>query len=150
MCFFVYATYLRHSYEALGLLPTLNPNASGGVESQAVPHSDEHSMERRTAPEAPATQKEAASIIPKGYGRIVRDANGNIIDVEMGEEEEDAAREGKAGQAFPEDVDVSTQEGVTPWVKLGSHSERGAAGVVDNHVVHGESFRRCVRNTRTF
>lgn len=107
-------------------------------------------MERRTAPEAPATQKEAANIIPKGYGRIVRDGNGNIVDVEMGEEEDADAQEGKAEQAFPEDVDVSTQEGVTPWVTLGSHSQRGSAGVADNHVVHSECFRRCVGDSPSF
>lgn len=95
-------------------------------------------MEAPIAPEAPGTQKEAASIIPKGYGRIVRDANGNIIDVEMGEEDADE-QEDATGPAFPEDVDVSKEEGLAPWVSLGGHSKSGSEGQKDSHVVQSES-----------
>ncbi|TCD61679.1 hypothetical protein EIP91_008101 [Steccherinum ochraceum] len=120
---------VRQNYEALGLLPTLNPNASGGVE-----HRPEHSMDAPTAPEASGTQKEATSnpIIPKGFGRIVRDADGNIVDVEMGEEDE---AEDESEPAFPEDVDLSKEEALTPWVSLGSASKAGSTGSKETHVV---------------
>ena len=139
----------RNSYEALGLLPTLNPTASGGVEPRANrSESDEHSMQPPNAPEALGIQKEAPSIIPKGYGRIVRDANGNIVDVELGEEDVDEEK-ATAETNFPEDVDVSKQEGVAAWVSLASQSKAGSTGQKENHVVQSESlyFRVFCRQT---
>lgn len=120
---------VRQNYEALGLLPSLNPTASGGVEPRP-----EHSMPPPVAPEALGAQKEATSIIPKGYGRIIRDADGNIVDVEMGEEDtaDEQAQAGSAG-GFPEDVDVSKENELAPWVSLGSQS--GTSQKNGSHVV---------------
>lgn len=70
---------VRQNYEALGLLPSLSLRQSGG-----------------TAPGAstltvPARSSKAASARPaKGMGRIIRDAEGDVIDIIEGGDEADA------------------------------------------------------------
>ncbi|KAH8107021.1 ribosome biogenesis protein Nop16 [Cristinia sonorae] len=126
---------VRQNYEALGLLPTLNPNQSGGVEAGSKGGPSEHSMAQPAAPEA-------AKTIPKGHGRIVRDAEGNVVDVEMAEEEE---AEEAAG--FPEDVDISAQEEVTPWVSLGGGGAKEASHVVQTLEAMGKAEAPVPRRT---
>lgn len=71
------------SYTALGLLATLNPRAKGGTEIELAnnvtnshqPPQEQHAVE-------PVTSEK----LPIGYGRIIRDDNGNIIDVVLNED----------------------------------------------------------------
>lgn len=62
------------SYIALGLQHTLNPISSGGTEVGCVKIGSE---------------EKCSSDIPKGFGRIIRDENGAVVGVELGEEEEE-------------------------------------------------------------
>jgi nucleolar protein 16 len=76
----------------------------------------------------------------KGFGRIIRDEAGNVIDVEMAEEDE----EEHAGPAEDEieDLDAEAEwKGLgaeSDWVKAISHSENDA----DGGVVSGEHALR--------
>jgi hypothetical protein len=72
------------SYAALGLMHNLNPTTSGGTEID-INHPHVHAPPSTTAP--------AEAIInglPRGFGRIIRDTAGNVIDVEMPADDEDA------------------------------------------------------------
>lgn len=72
---------VKQNYARLGLLATLNPRAAGGSETIIQPDNSLNDVEAST--DAPATK----DAIPKGFGRIVRDAEGNIVDVEMEDSE---------------------------------------------------------------
>ena len=77
-------------------MPTLNPRAKGGNET--VPNVT--LLEKATEEELPAEQErpskhsqrlaseEQQKQVPKGHGRIIRDAEGNIIDVQLGDDDE--------------------------------------------------------------
>ena len=62
---------LWDSYAALGLVHTLTPTASGGVEP--VPAEAGHLNSD------PHTEK---SGIPRGFGKIIRDGSGNVVQIE--------------------------------------------------------------------
>ncbi|KAF7295332.1 Zn(2)-C6 fungal-type domain-containing protein [Mycena indigotica] len=78
---------VKQNYAALGLAHTLNPSAAGGVEPT------EGSKEAGPTPS-----------IPKGHGRILRDADGKIVGVELEEEQE------------PESVTLATED---KWIGSG-------------------------------
>jgi len=59
------------SYAALGLVHTLTPSASGGVEPAQV--------ETGHVNPDPHTEK---SGIPSGFGRIIRDETGNVVQIQ--------------------------------------------------------------------
>ena len=86
------------SYTALGLLPSLNPRAKGG--SETVP--DVTLLPKLALPAANTT---AFASVPKGHGRIIRDEHGNIVDVQLNEEDRD--EEMRISQGDKEDE--------TPW-----------------------------------
>jgi Ribosome biogenesis protein Nop16 len=67
------------SYTRMGLLPTMNPRAKGG--SEMVIHPDIVVTNIEESGDTPVTTK----VLPKGYGRIVRDAEGNVVDIELGD-----------------------------------------------------------------
>lgn len=58
--------------------------------------------------------------IPKGFGRIVRDENGNVVDIELGEEETEMT--GQLEAQVMEDIVVPTAQDRTlaAWVGLSS------------------------------
>jgi nucleolar protein 16 len=70
------------SYTALGLLPSLNPRAKGGAET--VP---DVTLLPKFAP--PAANTAGVSSVPKGHGRIIRDEHGNVLDVQLSEDDRD-------------------------------------------------------------
>lgn len=105
----------RGSYRQLGLMATPNPRLSGGLEPlPVVPFV----YQQQTAPEASTSALPAASTsasataaasgkIPKGFARVERDAEGNIVNVTFAEEDEAeaAVEEVEAcpwGEAFPD------------------------------------------------
>ncbi|OCH95497.1 hypothetical protein OBBRIDRAFT_788051 [Obba rivulosa] len=108
---------VRQNYEALGLVASLNPTASGGVE-QPLGRKRPATAGSSAAPEAPSSSRPSeTSAIPKGYGRIIRDEDGNIVDVQMGEEEPVEIPDEEI-EAIPDPADDEQQAG---WVGLGSN-----------------------------
>ncbi|KAI0797873.1 ribosome biogenesis protein Nop16-domain-containing protein [Abortiporus biennis] len=113
---------VRQNYEALGLVASLNPNASGGSETRVQGEVKESVGEV-------VSHEEKEGGIPKGYGRIIRDENGNIVDVELGESEEEDEEE-----RLPEDVfEDSKEKGAAEWVAVGSRGDSSST-----HVVQGK------------
>ncbi|CAL1704345.1 unnamed protein product [Somion occarium] len=112
---------VRQNYEALGLLASLNPTASGGMERPL--ELKERSIEAST-PEASTLQNcavEQRNSLPKGYGRIIRDENGNIVDVEMAESDSEENADNNLVEDIP---DPTSKEDLAGWVALGSSSSR--------------------------
>ncbi|KAG8806937.1 Nucleolar protein 16 [Serendipita sp. 399] len=73
---------VKQNYARLGLLSTTNPRAKGG--SEFKPTQDSIVQETKDAQDV----VEGSSHLPAGRGRIIRDEEGNVIDVEMEETEE--------------------------------------------------------------
>jgi len=86
------------SYARLGLLPTLNPRAKGGSEGI---------MRRRTTMvdiEQPQDSGMATKeVLPIGHGRIIRDAAGNIVDIQL-------CDSGDSSKEMGEDKDMLDEE----------------------------------------
>ena len=133
-----------NSYDALGLVASLNPIASGGSErplgARVESEEPEEGAEASTSSQ-PAAPASAARAVPKGYGKIIRDAAGNVVDVVIAdeeEEEEDAAV--AAGEGGLEEVaDPSGDAQLASWVGLGAgHTRRGEGAGGSEGVVEGE------------
>lgn len=75
-----------YSYAALGLQFALTPTQSGGVERTLVPPKASADVESVSA--APKSVESGPSVIPKGFGRIIRDESGNVIRIDLAESEE--------------------------------------------------------------
>jgi len=106
------------SYDALGLVATLKPNESGGtehneygkLEAESIP-----STSTRGDPKGVAELSTGAKIPPR-YGRILRDEQGNAVDIELGEEDV----EGVDTDRDVETMDVYLdQKTATTWSQLG-------------------------------
>lgn len=75
--------------------------------------------------------------MPKGFGKIIRDADGNVVDVQLGDEEDE--EEGMETEEAMEDVpDPSADEQLAGWVGLGSDPRRREAAGSSTRVVQGE------------
>jgi len=80
------------SYASVGLAHNMNPSASGGAE-----HTEHSIIVDETVPPAAPIPSSSTNIpeaskksfIPKGHGRIIRDESGNVVGVELAEEDED-------------------------------------------------------------
>jgi len=83
---------VRQNYALLGLVCDLNPLASGGAETKPqAPSAADADADVNMEVEAPAAgpSQPAATAIPKGYGKIIRDADGNVLGVELSEAVDD-------------------------------------------------------------
>ncbi|KZT11412.1 uncharacterized protein LAESUDRAFT_720638 [Laetiporus sulphureus 93-53] len=118
---------VRQNYEALGLVASLNPTASGGVEKQLAPLTTSRPDESTT----PSSGNKTSSI-PKGYGRVIRDEDGNIVGVELPEEEPEADPIEKTIDDLP---DPSRDQQLAPWVGLNSNTMAGQSSASSTHVV---------------
>lgn len=107
---------VRQNYAALGLAASLTPTASGGVEKVLVPHTA--GGDDAPAPEAStsAGAGSGANGIPKGFGRIIRDEDGNIVDVELGDED---GLEAPMEDVVQDVRDPAMDKQLAPWVRLG-------------------------------
>lgn len=77
---------MRQNYAAMGLLSSMNPRQKGGVEPvQVTRESNVGSAHQETQPKLGPNGE-----IPKGYARLIRDAEGNVVDVIFADEEDSA------------------------------------------------------------
>ena len=74
------------SYARLGLIHSLNPSAPGGSETKLEPSFDQGEM---SVDAQPIPSSSSSSIpVPAGYGRILRDEAGNVVGVELADDED--------------------------------------------------------------
>ena len=99
------------SYEALGLAHTLTPCDSGGREARADEHGGPGHENVKNSREkgygfgedgeigkGEDETKERRCRIPRGFGKIIRDEEGNVVEVEFGEDEM-GLEEGRHGRS---------------------------------------------------
>ncbi|KAG6917793.1 hypothetical protein DXG01_001065 [Tephrocybe rancida] len=75
---------VRQNYIALGLIHDLNPSAAGGSEPI---EEDQSQIEESQI--ASTSQLEQPAPIRKGFGKIIRDEAGNVLRIDMPEEEDE-------------------------------------------------------------
>lgn len=123
------------SYARLGLIHDLNPSAPGGSEQVLVPRNGEEEM-AVDHPEQVVEPSSSSKRLPAGHGRIIRDVSGNVIGVELPEEDE-----GEAGDEVEETMDDLEPEAdgsvMGRWAaSLGQHNE--VAGEKPAGLLEGE------------
>ncbi|KAJ7724060.1 ribosome biogenesis protein Nop16 [Mycena maculata] len=125
---------VRQNYAALGLIHTLNPSASGGVEPVEAAGPSEDVPVGLTIASA-SSPSNPTRPIPKGHGRIIRDEAGNVLRVELAEEDEempeDDGREKTMEELGPE-VEASVRQ---KWVTGLGGGEKGKGVGGDGNVV---------------
>ncbi|QRV89582.1 ribosome biogenesis protein Nop16 [Ceratobasidium sp. AG-Ba] len=120
---------VRQNYEALGLVHSLNPVASGGSETNLS----------NTKPESvatPAAQPTASKPIPRGFGKIIRDENGAVIRIELPDEPVEMQNSGedkgkrRANDIWGDAMDDSDEEAeklipaeASSWVHIGTKAQ---------------------------
>lgn len=128
---------VSRSYAALGLVSSLNPTASGGSEREL------YGAPRSTSSITERPSEAQPSKIPRGYGKIIRDVDGNVIDIEFAEEDAEERTMDRDEEIY--DMDRAPLDGsLMNWVKLGS-STHGVPQSKDSSVVHGERLH-CRQN----
>jgi len=114
---------VKQNYDALGLVVTLKPNESGGTEHKYG------NTEEETSPSTPirgdpkgVAELSTGGKIPTGYGRILRDEQGDAVDIEFGDE-------GVGTMDTDENVDTMDanvdEKSVTTWTQLGARTRTG-------------------------
>lgn len=110
------------SYAALGLVHTLNPLASGGSE--------------RDEAATTIAQIQPVASIPNGYGKIIRDSSGNVLRIELPDDQgHDPDQNGKEEPQL--DDPQLNEDVISKWVNdLG-----GSKSSAPNHsITKGESL----------
>jgi len=119
---------VRQNYAALGLVHTLKPSAAGGLEP--LEGQGQHIEENKNTP---TSLPEHPGCIPKGFGKIIRDECGNVLRIELPEEEDGSAAEKPQGIGIAEpDVDRIV---LRPWVTDLGGNEKLKLGSGDTNVV---------------
>lgn len=77
---------MRQNYAAMGLLSSMNPRQKGGVEPVQVTRASNVGSASREAEVVQPTLGPNGEI-PQGYARLIRDTEGNVIDVIFADEE---------------------------------------------------------------
>ncbi|KAF9049373.1 hypothetical protein BDZ89DRAFT_978328 [Hymenopellis radicata] len=113
---------VRQNYAALGLIHDLNPSASGGAE----PIEDTAVLDLPSPRSPPATDTSingaqastlSSTILPKGKGRIIRDEAGNILRVQLAEEDQGDSRQAPDGDLDMEMLEPDLDESaIDKWV----------------------------------
>ena len=120
--------YFR-SYALLGLATSLDPSGHGGTEKILVPSAKAQLVTPTIAPCLSASETD----VPRGFGRIVRDAAGHVTCVEINETEPQA-------EVDVEDID-NVDLRIDPDVRRQWASEftKGTIGVTsDESVINGK------------
>lgn len=120
---------------------TLNPLASGGSErdeaaTTSVPQ--DHEMQQ-VASSSSSTPTAAA--IPKGYGKIIRDSSGNVLRIELADDEnndEDPNQNGEDEQQQGLQDPQLDKAVISRWVTDLGGTKSGAAA--DSDVAKSESL----------
>lgn len=126
------------SYANLGLVVTLDPSAHGGVEKPlGLESGGQASQHQQAAASSSSAPCNAVADVPSGFGRIVRDAVGNILGVEMNEDE----TEGPQPQEMDMEEELESrmdQKVRKQWATDFSRSTAAAKGAVNEGVIHRE------------
>ncbi|KAG6820562.1 hypothetical protein H0H93_015082 [Arthromyces matolae] len=91
---------VRQNYVALGLVHDLNPTAPGGSEPLENAYRSQHSEESQIA--STSQLEEPVKPIRNGFGRIIRDDAGNVLRIELPEEDNETQTEKRQDEALPE------------------------------------------------
>lgn len=121
---------VRQNYESLGLVHTLNPVAQGGVENASLGSKSEPAA-------TPAVEPTSSKSIPQGYGRIIRDENGEVVRIELPDDSGEAKSssrnkgKGRAKETWGAPMDDSDEEAeklipaeAATWTRLGEEARR--------------------------
>lgn len=89
------------SYDAMGLMSTANPRMAGGLaplpvapfverqKAEAEAIGAPQAQEALSAGESSGAAQSSSAKVPKGYARLIRDEQGNVVDVEFADEDEE-------------------------------------------------------------
>ncbi|KAF8969908.1 ribosome biogenesis protein Nop16 [Flammula alnicola] len=126
---------VRQNYANLGLVVTLDPSAHGGVEKPLRAMSAiQVSHEQEAAPSS-STPNNASPSVPSGFGRILRDAAGNILGFEMNEEQ--TPEEQPETADMEEDLESRMDQDVREkWATDFSRSTASQLGPINESLVH--------------
>lgn len=95
---------VRQNYAALGLVHDLNPSASGGAEP--LEETIDDLPPAQVAPDSEVAPGSGSMKLPQGYGRIIRDDAGNVLRVELPEQDQEGDNTNSPGR----DIDMETLE----------------------------------------
>jgi len=127
---------VRQNYANLGLVVTLDPSAHGGVEKLlGLETGGQASQQQQAAASSSSAPSNAVVNVPSEFGRIIRDAAGNILGVEMNEEETEELQpeEMDMEQDLESRMDHKIRE---QWTTDFSKSTAAAMGPVNEVVIH--------------
>ena len=103
------------------MVATLKPKETGGTEHNKYGRLEDEtdpSTSTRGDPKGVATMS-AGARIPRGYGRILRDEQGNAVDIELGDVDEEMDTDRKVWTMEEMDHAYLDGESASTWTQLG-------------------------------